>query len=127
MAELISDTARLASSQPQHKQLQTYHLQCLAIHLFNLTKTPIKDLRILQSLNPRVHVIFFLPHGSVVRQAQTVNLDPVIPLTTFDLGATLARLWPSSARMRVPISCRLPESCPCLPFSWSFTSWFAWR
>lgn len=69
----------------------TYHLQCLAIHLFNLTKTPVKDLKILQSLNRRVHVIFFLPHGHVVRQARAIDLDPVIPLTTFDLGPQFRR------------------------------------
>ena len=81
----------LTDRQPDPNQLEIYHLQCLAINLFNLSKAPIKELRILRSLNQRVHVIFFLPYGSLVQQARTINLDPVVPLTTFDLGPQYRR------------------------------------
>lgn len=74
-----------------NSKTETYRLQCLAIHVFNLCLAPIKELRILQSLNHRTHVIFFLPHGHVVRQTRPVDLDPVIPLTTHDLGPQFRR------------------------------------
>ena len=83
----------LANTPPKQptSRANIYHLQCLAIHLFNLTNTPVKELKILQSLNSRVHVVFFLPHGHVVRQARPIDLDPVIPLTTFDIGPQFRR------------------------------------
>ena len=81
----------LTDAQPEQSQVLIYHLQCLAINLFNIGKAPVRELKILRSLNHRVHVVFFLPYGHVVRPARTIDLDPVVPLTTFDLGPQYRR------------------------------------
>lgn len=60
-----------------------YVLQCLTIQACSMALSPVKNLVILNSLNERCHVVFFQPHGHIIKQA---DLDPVIPLTIFNLG-----------------------------------------